>query len=45
MIPNDKDEIKKRPHKTVVSMLRADPKFYKSTLDELKSFYPETFSE
>jgi recombination protein RecA len=45
LIPNDEGEPKKRHHKVVVNMLRADPDFYKSTLDELKSLYPETFGE
>jgi len=44
LIPNDKGEIKKRPKATVVNMLRADPEFYQSTLDDLKELYPETFS-
>lgn len=45
LIPNAEGEIKKRPKATVVNMLRADPEFYQTTLDELKGFYPETFGE
>jgi recombination protein RecA len=45
LVQNAKGEIVKKPHKTVVDMLRADPDFYNSTLDELKSLYPETFGE
>ncbi len=45
LVPNTKGEVVKKPHKTVVNMLRSDPEFYKSTLDELKGFYPETFNE
>jgi len=45
LVPNAKREIVKKPHKTVVNMLRADPEFYQSTLDELKGLYPETFGE
>ena len=45
MMKNDKGEAVKKPHKTVVNMLRGDPALYQSTLDELKSLYPETFGE
>lgn len=45
LVPNAKGETVKKPHKTVVNMLRADPDFYQSTLDELKGLYPETFGE
>ncbi len=44
LIPNEKGEVKKRPHATVVNMFRADPAFYESILQELKLLYPETFS-
>lgn len=43
LVPNENGEIKKRPHKTMVNMLRNDPELYQSTLDELKELYPETF--
>jgi len=45
LLPNEKGEIKKRSPKTVTDMLKADPKFFQSTLDELKALYPETFHE
>jgi len=45
LIPNEEGEIKKRPHATVVGMLRSDPVFNKSVLDDLKELYPETFGE
>jgi recombination protein RecA len=45
LVPNAKGETVKKPYKTVVDMMRADPEFYQSTLDELKEFYPETFGE
>jgi len=45
LVPNAKGETVKKPHKTVVNMLKGDPQFYQSTLDELKSLYPETFGE
>jgi len=45
LIPNEEGEIKKRPHATVVNMLRSDPEFYQSTLNDLKELYPETFGE
>lgn len=45
LVPNAKGDTVKKPHKTVVNMLRADPEFYTSTLDELKGLYPETFGE
>lgn len=43
IVPNNKGELVKKPHKTVVNMLKSDPEFYNSILDELKSLYPETF--
>jgi recombination protein RecA len=45
LVPNAKGEIVKKPHKTMVHMLRADPELYTSTLAELKELYPETFGE
>lgn len=45
LVTNAKGEIVKKPYKTVVDMMRADPEFYQSTLDELKELYPETFGE
>lgn len=43
LVPNNKGDIVKKPHKTVVDMLRADKQFYETTLGELKELYPETF--
>lgn len=43
LVENDKGETVKKPHKTVVNMLRADPEFYNKTLSEIKDLYPETF--
>ena len=45
LVPNAKGEIVKKPHKTVVDMMRADPEFYQATLKELHELYPETFGE
>ena len=45
LVPNAKGEIVKKPYKTVVDMMRANPEFYQSTLDELKALYPEVFGE
>lgn len=45
VVPNAKGEMVKKPHKTVVDMLRSDPEFYNTTLTALKEYYPETFGE
>ena len=45
VVPNAKGEMVKKPHKTVVDMLRSDPEFYNTTLAALKEYYPETFGE
>jgi len=45
LVPDDSGEIKKRPHKTFVNILRADPELYASTLAAVKELYPETFGE
>jgi len=45
LVANAKGEIVKKPHKTVVGMLRSDAYFYNTTLDALKELYPETFGE
>jgi len=45
VVPNAKGEMVKKPHKTVVDMLRSDPEFYGTTLAALKDYYPETFGE
>ena len=39
----DGKEVKK-PHKTVVDMLRSDPAFYDEVLGDLMELYPETFN-
>lgn len=39
----DGKEVKKHPSQ-VASMMRADPKLFQSTLDELKQMFPETFN-
>ena len=45
LVPNSKGEIVKKPHKTVVGMLKSDSEFYNTILNELKALYPETFGE
>lgn len=45
LVPDDKGEIKKRPHKTFVDILRSNDTLYNQILDDLKELYPETFSE
>ena len=47
LVPDKKadGEVKKRPHKTFVDILRGDPDYYEELLGELKDLYPETFSE
>jgi recombination protein RecA len=45
VVPNAKGEMVKKPHKTVVDMLRSDPEFYNTILTALKEYYPETFGE
>lgn len=44
LLPNEKGEVKKRPHATVVNMLRVDPEFFKTTLNKVKKLFPETFN-
>lgn len=43
LVPDENGEVKKRPHKTFVDMLRGDPQMYDRYLGELKELYPETF--
>ncbi len=45
LVSNTKDEIVKKPKKTVVNMMKADPAFYADVLLNLKALYPETFGE
>lgn len=47
LVPDKKDDgkLKKRPKKTFIDILRGDPDYYQSLLDELKGLYPETFGE
>ena len=45
LIENEEGKKMKRPHKTFVNMLRADPDLYDSLLVELKSSFTETFGE
>lgn len=43
LVPNDKGEIVKKPHKTLVGMLKADAELYAKTLQGVQELYPETF--
>ncbi len=45
LVPNAKGEIVKKPKKTVVDMMKADPAFYAHVLLDLQALYPETFGE